>query len=121
MAAVANEVRDRAREQAMASLKKADHVRVLNAELRRSLRAMRRPEALWAAAEVLENPTPEQGAIPLHRLLRMVPLFREEPRRKMLKRAGIQTWDHRLRDLTERQRLALASQMQDHAEGHWRG
>lgn len=100
---------------------KADKVRAAHAELRREMKPMSLHDGLRAAATVLENPTPEQGALPLYRLMKMVPRFRETHMRKMTARAQILTWDRRLRDLTQRQRTALAVQFEDHAEGYWRG
>lgn len=86
----------------------ATEVRMVNAALKRRLRATDRPAALRELADIFENPSLTFGAVKVGRALRFAPYVREVHTQDALSHAEIRSEDRRVRDLSPRQRDALA-------------
>lgn len=94
--------------QHLEALQKANDVRSSNACVKQRIKAMTRDDALRAAIEILLDPTQGTGAIPLNGLLRCIHTIGDSKIDKLCKKEKIGMADRRIRDLTLRQRTALA-------------
>lgn len=103
--------------QNVAALKYANVVRVKCASFKRALADLPMDEAIPQAAALLEDGKSTECAMTVRMLLFAIPKIRDDKSRRLLKRAGIHSGDVRVRDLTERQRLALADLLRN---GGWR-
>ena len=92
------------------ALRKANRIRSANATTIREIASLPRGEAREAAAALLREPTDEEAALHVGRLLRAVPRFGRERTRVILARAGIAPGreGRRIRELTERERGVIA-------------
>lgn len=101
------------RETAMVNLAKGNRVRAKVAELKDSVREAPRDEALEKVADIIQDPPEEFGSIRVGKLLRCVPYVGSAKVRLAVRFAGIASEDKRLRQLSERQRLALAEEVRE--------
>lgn len=98
--------------QPMQALTRANDVRRNTAELKNQIRALSPRAGAELAADIIENDEDELcGAIRILALLLCVRRLGEHKVMKCLITAGIVNADRRLRDLTPRQRKAVAAQV----------
>lgn len=92
------------------ALREANRVRLANAATLRSITALPRPDAENRAAELLHDPTPEEGALHVGRLLEAIPRVGREKARAILALAEIAPGreGRRIRELTKRERNVIA-------------
>ena len=92
------------------ALREANRIRSANATTIREIASLPRGEAREAAAALLREPTDEEAALHVGRLLCAVPRFGRERTRVLLARAGIAPGreGRRIRELTERERGVIA-------------
>lgn len=92
------------------ALRKANRIRSANATTIREIASLPRGEAREAAAALLREPTDEEAALHVGRLLCAVPRFGRKRTRVLLARAGIAPGreGRRIRELTERERNVIA-------------
>lgn len=106
---------DLIRRQSMEALARANHVRRESSKLKHEIRAMKRPGAAWVAELLLNNhEDPAIGSMRVYGLLRAVWYLRHSKADRMLYLCDIPQ-HKRVRQLTERQRLALATRLRDWA------
>src|SRR6185437_7580104 len=91
-------------EQRKDALRKANAIRVGNAQLRKDLRALPKPDALRRVADLLEHPEGYVESMPIGRLLLAVERIGVAKVGKLLTLAGIRSADKRVGGLTQRQR-----------------
>lgn len=99
--------------QYLAALETANATRFAIAELRQRLRALPEAEARRLLIEVLNNPTEQQAAAPVERLLLAVKRWGHQKTQQTLRRANIYAAGKRVRDLTPRQRGVICDVLRD--------
>lgn len=100
----------------MQSKRRADAVRLENAQLKRKLAGTDRPEAMRELAGLFEDPPVAFQALPVGRALRFPKRVGPAMAVAAQDWAGIRSGDRRIRDLTERQRRALAAWLRHRAD-----
>lgn len=99
-------------DQRMSALELANEIRTANAKFKQGVHKLTRTEAASVVIGVLLNPAPPQSALPVRDLLAAQPFVGDVSVDRMLARAGIANGRRRVRDLTDRQRRALADVLQ---------
>lgn len=106
--------------QCMQALGRANEVRLTNANFRRTVAAKPPREAAELVAYTVEHEHDDDsyGALATDRLLRFIPHLGQQKVTKCLMAAGVVNQSKRLRDLTPRQRAAVAAQVRLWAAGY---
>jgi hypothetical protein len=105
-------------DQRRVALVKGNAIRTANSRLLTGLRAMRDTDAMDALADLLETPDladKPAGAVAIFRLLRAIHRYGWEKSCSQLRRANVMSGDRRARDLTDRQRTAIAADLRGQA------
>lgn len=96
------------------ALQRANRVRVLCGQFTTRLSAMPQDDAINEAIDLLDDIDMLEAAMPVRRLLYAIPRVGMNKGMIVLRRAGIMNADRRVRDLTLRQRRALADVLERH-------
>jgi hypothetical protein len=106
--------------QHMQALARANEVRGRNASFRRTVAAMPSRAGAELVADVVETDYEHEtlGTLPMDRLLMTVSGLGEHKTARCLAAAGVGSHHKRLRDLTPRQRAAVAAQLRLWALGY---
>jgi hypothetical protein len=94
-------------------LRHANSVRMGKVHVKAALGGMPRSEACEEAARICEDLDAITGALRVKELVQAMRRYGESATRAACKRAGIMTADRKLRDLTPRQRAALAAALRE--------
>lgn len=104
------------RAQHLDALDRANTIRFAKAEIKRELRALPPAEAMMFASDVVAGyatiagfPPEALGAFRLGELLSAIPRCGPQKQRAIAHRARLVSIDRRIRDLTERERMAVAA------------
>ena len=101
--------------QQLSALERANHVRLLQIELKRQVRQAGVSGGRLLLATVLEDgpdARPEL-AMPVRRLLLLIPRMGEARVHRYLGKVGVYSGDRRVRDLSDRQRLLIAGLLRE--------
>lgn len=101
--------------QAAKALRAANERRAILAALREHIATLGLRDGCAFVANLLDDPGEHEAAIPVGRLLMSVDRFGMQSLTLALRDAGILSADKRVRDLTPRQRTALADVLRDRA------
>lgn len=107
--------------QAAEALSFANERRCALAEIRARIQALPFEEGCELVASILDQPEGHEEAFPVGRMLLSVHRFGEQALATALREAGVLTADKKVRQLTERQRRALALVLRGRAAGYRRG
>jgi hypothetical protein len=105
----------------MSALELANEIRLASMRFRKKVGAMNASDGCKALAKTLEHNGFERGvgALRLHRFLTAAKLVGDEKARRIVYDAGVFRTDCRVRDLTLRERSALASVLRQRAARTW--
>lgn len=101
-------------DQRLEALARANQVRCANVQTKRMIHTLPLHEGRLLVAELLEDETVVSlpvGALPVGRLLSSINRLGRAGTLRLLRRAEVSSWDKRVRELTSRQRLAVARQL----------
>ena len=105
-------------QQRQAALDLANETRIAAATVKRHLGGMGRQDAMLEAARLLATDTSEIGTVKIHTFLVAIPRIGDVAVRKLLndRKTGWYVWPfRRISELTIRQRLTIAAQLQEMA------
>lgn len=106
--------------QCMDALEKANHVRIKNAEIAKEIGRLPAAEGRERVAQLLEDPPPEVASMPLRRLVLAPHRMGVVRMHALIKRCEIVTAEHRVGELTDRQRRTLAHQLRALGIERWK-
>jgi hypothetical protein len=110
---------ERTVEQRRSALAHATDIRIGNAQLRRDVRALAKPDAFRRVADLLEHPDGHVGSMPVGRLLGSIERVGLVKVERLLTLAGVRSSGRRVDGLSDRQRKLLASTLRREG-GRWR-
>lgn len=106
---------ERSLAQRMSALDHANEIRIGNAQLRREIRALSKPDAYRRVADLLECPEGYVESMPIGRLLNSIERVGARKVDRILMVACVRSSDRRVGALTDRQRSILAVVLRDAA------
>ncbi len=93
------------------ALTKANEIRVANGILKREIKALPRYDAMHLVADLLEDNVAPANSLPAQRLIWSIPRIGDARLRGVFYKAQVFNVDRRVKDLTDRQRRALAFEL----------